>query len=72
MVSGVTGAAFRMVGPVYGMEVGLVADQIALFLAAYVLGGALAQLPVGWLADRFDRRSVLIGLSVAAHRGLRR
>ncbi|QYK43633.1 MAG: MFS transporter [Paracoccaceae bacterium] len=66
VVSGITGASFRMVGPVYGIEVGLRADQIALFLAAYVLGGAFAQVPVGWLADRYDRRSVLIGLSVAA------
>ncbi len=66
VVSGVTGAAFRMVGPIYGIEVGLSADQIALFLAAYVLGGAVVQLPLGWLADRFDRRLVLTGLSVAA------
>ncbi|MFN3972572.1 MAG: MFS transporter [Gemmobacter sp.] len=66
VVSGITGASFRMVGPVYGIEVGLRADQIALFLAAYVLGGALAQVPVGWLADKYDRRAVLIGLSVAA------
>lgn len=66
LVSGVAGAAFRMLGPVYGIEVGLTADRIALFLAAYVLGGALAQLPVGWLADRFDRRKVLIWLSLAA------
>lgn len=65
VVSGVTGAAFRMVGPVYGLEVGLAADQIALFLAAYVLGGAFAQVPIGWLADKFDRRAVLIWLSVA-------
>lgn len=64
VVSGITGAAFRMVGPVYGIEVGLRPDQIALFLAAYVLGGAFAQVPIGWLADKFDRRSVLIGLSV--------
>jgi MFS family permease len=63
VVSGITGAAFRMVGPVYGLEVGLDPEDIALFLAAYVLGGALAQYPIGWLADRFDRRSVLIGLS---------
>lgn len=66
VVSGITGAAFRMVGPVYGIQVGLAPDRIALFLAAYVLGGALAQVPVGWLADKYDRRSVLIGLSVAA------
>ncbi len=66
VVSGITGAAFRMVGPVYGIAVGLSADQIALFLAAYVLGGAFAQYPVGWLADKFDRRTVLIWLSVGS------
>jgi MFS family permease len=66
VVSGITGAAFRMVGPVYGIQVGLAADRVALFLAAYVLGGALAQVPIGWLADKYDRRSVLIALSVAA------
>ena len=31
-----------------------------------MLGGALAQVPVGWLADKYDRRWVLIWLSVAA------
>lgn len=66
IVAGLTSAAFRMVGPVYGQEVGLRADQIGLFLAAFVAGGALAQYPVGWLADKFDRRWVLIWLSVAA------
>ena len=65
VVSGITGAAFRMVGPIYGVEVGLRADQIALFLAAYVLGGAFAQVPIGWLADKFDRRAVLIGPNAA-------
>jgi MFS family permease len=66
IVSGITGAAFRMVGPLYGIAVGLEANRIALFLAAYVLGGAFAQFPIGWLADKFDRRQVLIGISAAA------
>lgn len=66
MVAGLTGAAFRMVGPIYGQEVGLRPDQIGLFLAAFVAGGAVAQFPLGWLADKFDRRVVLIGLSAAA------
>ncbi|NYS23410.1 MFS transporter [Rhodobacteraceae bacterium 2376] len=66
VVSGITGAAYRMVGPLYGISVGLAADQIALFLAAYVLGGAVAQVPMGWLADKYDRRVVLIWLSVAS------
>ncbi|MHA6266411.1 MFS transporter [uncultured Aliiroseovarius sp.] len=66
IVAGITSAAFRMVGPIYGQEVGLATGQLAWFLASFVLGGALAQLPVGWLADRYDRRAVLIGLSIAA------
>ena len=64
--AGLTAAAFRMVGPLYGAQVGLSVDQIALFLAAFVLGGALAQYPAGWVADRYDRRWVLIGLSAFA------
>ena len=66
VVSGITGAAFRMVGPLYALSIGLRAEVIALFLAAYVLGGGLVQIPVGWLADKYDRRWVLIWLSVAS------
>ena len=64
VVAGVTAASFRMVGPVYGQQGGLVAAGIAYFLAAFVLGGALAQVPIGWLADRYDRRWVLIVMSL--------
>lgn len=66
VVAALSSASFRMVGPIYGEEVGLDAGRIAWFLAAFVLGGAIAQYPVGWLADKFDRRWVLIWLSVAA------
>ncbi len=66
IVAALSSASFRMVGPVYGSEVGLPTGQIAWFLAAFVLGGALAQYPIGWLADKFDRRWVLIWLSAAA------
>ena len=66
VVAGLTGSAFRMVGPLYGQEVGLQPSQIGYFLAAFVLGGAVAQWPVGWAADRYDRRRVLIAVSVAA------
>jgi MFS family permease len=66
VVAALSTASFRMVGPVYGLEVGLSTGQIAWFLASFVLGGALAQLPVGWLADKYDRRWVLIWLSLAA------
>jgi MFS family permease len=64
IVAGTSSAAFRMVGPIYGQEIGLTAAQIGQFLATVLIGGAIAQFPVGWLADKFDRRWVLIGLSV--------
>ena len=66
IVAGLTGASFRMIGPIYGLQVGLEVNQIALFLAAFILGGAIAQYPIGWIADKFDRRWVLIILSLAA------
>ena len=66
VVAALSSASFRMVGPVYGQEVGLAVDQIAWFLSAFVAGGALAQYPVGWLADKYDRRWVLIWLSIAS------
>ncbi|MCD1627836.1 MAG: MFS transporter [Paracoccaceae bacterium] len=66
VVAALSSASFRMVGPVYGQGVGLAVDQIAWFLAAFVAGGALAQYPVGWLADKYDRRWVLIWLSIAS------
>ena len=66
LVAAVSAAAFRMVGPIYGAQVGLEVEQIAYFLSAYVFGGALAQYPIGWFADKYDRRWVLIWLSIAA------
>lgn len=66
VVAALSSAAFRMVGPVYGQQVGLATGQIAWFLASFVLGGALAQYPAGWLSDKYDRRHVLIGLSIGA------
>ena len=66
IVAGLTSAAYRMVGPIYGKEIGLEPQQIGYFLAAFVAGGALAQYPTGWLADKYDRRWVLIWMSVAS------
>lgn len=66
IVAGLATASYRMVGPLYGAEVGLSPSQIGLFLACFVAGGAIAQYPAGWLADRYDRRYVLIALSVVS------
>ena len=53
-------------GPVYARESGFEINQIATFMSIAVVGGLLMQLPVGRLSARFDRRIVLLGISVAA------
>ena len=66
IIAGVTGASFRMVGPIFGIEYEMGPKEIAAFLIAAVIGAAVAQLPVGWMADKFDRRWVLNGMSIGA------
>jgi len=66
VVAGLANSSFRMVGPIFGVANDLDQAQVALFLIAAVVGGILSQYPVGWLADKTDRRRVLVGLSVAA------
>ena len=66
MTAGMSNSAFRMVGPVYGVETGLSTADIAVFLIVGVLGGGVAQLPAGYVADRFNRRHVLVGFSSAS------
>ena len=66
LVAALSSASFRMIGPVYAQGVGLTTEMIAWFLGVFVLGGAAAQYPIGWLADRYDRRWVLIFLSGAS------
>lgn len=66
VIAALSSSAFRMVSPLYGQDIGLRVDQIAFFLAAFTLGGALAQYPVGWLADKYDRRWVLFWVSIVS------
>ena len=63
---GVSNASFGTLAAVYAEGIGLTLGSIALFSALPVLMGAVAQLPVGMLSDRMDRRRVLVGTAVVA------
>ena len=43
---------FMTLFPAFGLEVGLDEAEISLILVCLLLGGAVAQIPVGWIADR--------------------
>jgi len=47
--------------PVYGVQNGLSQSAAAFALTALVAGNIVLQFPIGYLADRFPARSVLIG-----------
>lgn len=46
-------------GAVFGTQIGMTADQIALFVAMLFGGALVLQYPVGWLSDRIDRRKLI-------------
>jgi len=63
---GLTNGAFRFAGPLYGQAIGLDVTGIAIFMSAGILGGALLQYPLGYLSDRFDRRSIVMAATSGA------
>lgn len=52
--------------PVFVQRTGYDVAAVSFVMASLVVGGALAQYPVGWLSDRFDRRSILIVFTILA------
>ncbi|MDF1718138.1 MAG: MFS transporter [Antarcticimicrobium sp.] len=61
---GISNGAFGTLSAVYADRVGLVLTSVALFASLPVLAGALAQVPIGILSDRVDRRLVLVAVAV--------
>jgi MFS family permease len=63
LMVGVSNAAFGTLAAVYAARIGLDLTDIALFASIPVLAGALAQVPIGILSDRYDRRIILIAIA---------
>ena len=64
--SGVVMGSFWGLGAIYAL--GVTNDQsfVPTFIAANIIGGALAQYPIGMASDRIDRRYVLAALCAAS------
>jgi MFS family permease len=67
LMVGISNSAFGTLAAVYAARVGLTEAMVPLFASVPILAGAVAQIPVGYMSDRYDRRKVLI---VAAAIGL--
>ena len=55
--------------PVYGLRVGMTESSATLMLFVGAAGGALLQIPIGWAADHFDPRKVLVACALAGLAG---
>ena len=60
-----TGGTFTFL-PIYGLRSGLDQTGAVLMLTAFLAGNMLFQIPLGWLADRFSQRLLLIACAVIA------
>ncbi len=64
MLAGFTDMAVIALLPIYGMDLGLPRDGAVQLLTIILIGTMALQLPIGWLADRFDTRRLLVACGV--------
>lgn len=61
--SGAYASMFNLL-PVFAKDYNIVEFNLSLYMGAAILGAFLMQFPVGYLSDRFDRRTVLLCLLI--------
>ncbi len=59
-LTGVVNGVWLFFAPIYGKDAGLSTTGIATMLACSMIGGAVAQFPLGRMSDRIDRRYVMV------------
>ena len=61
---GMANGAFGTLAPVYGIERGFSTATVAYLMSLAIVAGAIAQVPLGRLSDRIDRRMVIMGVAI--------
>ena len=61
-------AAFSLL-PVYALHAGVTVAVSASLVSVFILGTTMLQLPIGWIADRVDRRALLLILAMTGAGG---
>lgn len=62
--AGMLSGAFYALGAIYADSLDLSVWQISLFMGVPIFGGLVLQWPIGRLSDRYDRRTVLLGVLI--------
>lgn len=66
VMSGFASAVVFSLGSVFVLEVGFDIAKVSIFMAAFILGGVVLQMPISWISDRMDRRKVIVGLCICS------
>jgi MFS family permease len=66
LACGLGQSAFFALGVVFGLAKGLPLVSVSIMMALPPMGVILSQYPIGWISDRFDRRTIIMLLSVIA------
>lgn len=61
---GMANGAFGTLAPVYGIERGFSTATVAYLMSLAIVSGAIAQVPLGRLSDKIDRRKVMMGVAI--------
>jgi len=64
VVSGMAIGAFYGLAPVYASSQGFSTEQTGLFMSLSIFAGLVAQFPLSWLSDRFDRQRLLFFIAL--------
>jgi MFS family permease len=64
--AGLVNSAYYGLMPVYAERSGFAPSVLSVLLTTSLVGGLLAQYPVGWLSDRFGRRPVALATMLLA------
>jgi len=73
LASGIVNGTFWSLAPVFAERSGMSQGGVASFMTATIVGAAIVQWPIGRLADRGDRRLIMLGciaVAVAAQVGM--
>ncbi len=64
VANGLGQAAFFNLGAVFGVMHGLSLPYVSTMLAVAPMAVLVSQMPIGWLSDRYDRRVLIVALSI--------
>jgi len=66
VLTGLAHGALWGIGTIYGITSGLTVQQVSIFMFTFIIGGAINQYLVGYLSDKYDRRTIIVIVSLLA------